>query len=447
MNAEALDKEIYRRFIVPTQRKRSHFVGVEFEIPLVNLKKQAVDFDVIHRMVPVFAETFDFTDFTYDEEGQISSALSPKTGDDLSFDCSYNTLEFSFGRADDLNEIEKRFHTYYRFLYDYLAKEHHTLTGMGINPYYRFNHIVPIPNGRYRMLLHHLNSYAEHPGHMIFHDIPYYGLIACSSQTHLDVEEQELPRVINAFNRLEPLKALLFANSPFDGGYLCVRDHLWRESMHGWNPHNVDTWDVDLESVEEIIAYIRSMSLYCTERDGKYINFLPTPLEQYFSAEQITGEYYTKDGYQQISVTPREEDLDYLRSFKFVDLTFRGTVELRSACMQPIAEAMTVPAFNAGLKEELPELERILAAAPVYQKGYSASELRRLFVMRDLPLFADPEELKQLCTDLTDLAESGLKKRGKGEEHMLEPLKRRAQTLTSPALEMLTGIEKGKTQE
>ncbi|MBQ9061099.1 MAG: glutamylcysteine synthetase [Firmicutes bacterium] len=445
-----IDEELYRRYIIPTKKERREHIGVEFELPIVNLNKEPVDFEVVHRMVEAFVTEFKFTDLKYDDEGEICSALEPVTGDDLSFDCSYNTLEFSFGRAENLLVIRDRFRTYFTFISDYLREQDHGITGMGLNPYFRYNDITPVPNGRYRMLLHHLKSYEKYADQMLFHKLPYYGLIACSAQTHLDASESDLPDMINSFNRLEPLKALLLSNSPFEepeGDYLCVRDHLWRESMHGLNPHNVDGWNIEAGSTEEIVAYIRSMSLYCTERDGKYINFPPMPLEEYFARDRVSGEYYDGGRYRTISWQPRLTDLEYLRSFKFVDLTFRGTIELRSSCMQPVREAMTVPAFHLGLQERRTELKRLLGDADIYKQGFHPVELRKLLVRRRWPAFADRDELRELLENLVALSADGLAARGLGEETLLDPLMDRAARLESPALEMLRGIEAGKTVE
>lgn len=445
-----IDEALYRRYILPTKRAESGHVGVEFELPIVNLSGEAVDFRVIHDMVDAFTDEFSFDDFNYDDEGYICSAREERTGDDLSFDCSYNTLEFSFGRETDLLVIQKRFHDYYRFIDRFLREQGHGITGMGINPHFKQNNIVPVPNGRYRMLLHHLKSYEKYAGQMLFHDIPYYGLIACSAQTHIDAEKNALPEMINGFNRLEPLKALLFANSPFEdpeGDYLCVRDHLWRESMHGLNPHNVDGWNVEVGSLEEIIAYIRSMSLYCTEREGKYINFSPVPIEEYFERESMSGEYFDGREYRKISWQPRITDLQYLRSFKFVDLTFRGTLELRSACMQPVREAMTVPAFHIGLQQRQKEFIDLLKRAGIFRQGYTPVELRKLFVRRKWPAFADRSEIRELLMDLVSIAEAGLKERGQGEETLIEPLRERAENIESPALQMLRGIDAGRNLE
>ena len=82
---------------------------------------------------------------------------------------------------------------------------------MGINPRWRENHPDPIGNGRYRMLLHHLKSYSKYGGSPQFHDHPEFGLFSCASQTQVDVDEESVVPLINAFNLLEPFKAVQFA--------------------------------------------------------------------------------------------------------------------------------------------------------------------------------------------------------------------------------------------
>ena len=96
---EIIREAIYQKYITPTQRKANDYVGVEFELPIVNLKKQAVDFDVVHALAEAFVSHFHFDKRMTDDDGYIYSALKSENGDDLSFDCSYNTLEFSFGKV------------------------------------------------------------------------------------------------------------------------------------------------------------------------------------------------------------------------------------------------------------------------------------------------------------------------------------------------------------
>lgn len=334
MKGTELDEAIYKRYIVPAKRKRTRLVGLEFELPIVNRENKPVDFAVVHKVTEAFIRQFSFDGISRDDDGYIYVAADEKTGDALSFDCSYNTLEFSFGAEKSMNVLYERFAKYYAVVKKLLEQYGHTLTGMGINPHYAVNRNVPVVSERYRMLFHHLASYEKYNQEIQFHHHPNFGLFSCASQIQMDVEEGELAETLNTFTKLEPLKALIFANSPWGErqDILCSRDNFWRNSLHGLNRHNVDMYGLEFESIDEIILYIKSMSLYCVEREGKYINFHPTPLMEYFSAEEIAGEYFDGTRYQKALIHPQMEDLRYLRSFKFEDLTFRGTVEFRSVC-------------------------------------------------------------------------------------------------------------------
>lgn len=48
--------------------------------------------------------------------------------------------------------------------------------------------------------------------------------------------------------------------------------------------------NVVFDTTDEIVRYIKSMSLYCVEREGKYINFPPVVLSKYFSSDRIKGD-------------------------------------------------------------------------------------------------------------------------------------------------------------
>lgn len=78
MDISVLDQLIYQRFIQPTVGRIPQYVGVEFELPLVNLKQEPVSFSVVHALVDAFLERFDFIGAARDEEGRICSARSRK---------------------------------------------------------------------------------------------------------------------------------------------------------------------------------------------------------------------------------------------------------------------------------------------------------------------------------------------------------------------------------
>ena len=445
---ETIRKAIYDKYIAPTTKERPDYIGVEIEMPVVNLCGQPVDEAVSIKTAESFIRQFGFIASGSDTDGNITSAKHEQTGDILSYDCCYSNLELSFGKAVGLFEIKDRFERYCCFLNTEFAKHGYTLTGMGVNPNADINHNQPIQNERYRMLYHYLHSYPQHKNEvaMRFHERPDFGTFTSASQVQLDVRYEELTDVINVFGLLEPYKALLFANSYLSDypEFLCVRNMLWEHSMQGYNPHNVGMFDKKVSSIDELIDYIGTQSIYCTMRDGRYIDFTPLTLDEFFSRDSVEGEYFDGEKYRKISFKPEISDLEYLRTFKFEDLTFRGTIEYRSSCCQPLSEALTVAAFHTGLKEKLYELKELLENDNViYSHGFNALELQKLLSKRSQPYFIDENRIEKQLIRILDLSSEGLKQRKLGEEILLAPLYERAQRHTNPARTMLDGINNG----
>lgn len=451
MELNLTEKLLYQRYIEPTKRKKTEYIGVEIEIPIINLNKEAVSFEIVHKITHLFMNNFSFDVLGKDDEGNIYSLVNNSNGDILSYDCSYNNLELSFGKEKDIYSIQKRFFEYYSFLKNQFNKYNHTLTGMGVNPYRKYNHNVPIPNGRYRMLFHHLNSYKKYNLPMYFHNYPGYGTFSSASQVQLDVEYDDLPLVLNTFSRLEPIKAVIFSNSVLTDekeDLLCCRDMFWENSTHGINPHNIGMYDYEFNNAEEILAYIKSTSIYCVEKGDKYINFAPINIEDYFNSAEIEGEYFDGKEYKSIKFKPEPEDINYLRTFKFEDLTFRGTIEFRSVCCQPIKDSMTVAAFHIGIMCNLEKANTLLDKDTVlYHRGYTAGELRNMLNKRELPSFIDKDKLYSLSRQILDIAYEGLKGRNYNEEMLLAPLYERIKNKTNPAKKMLDAKDRGVTLE
>ena len=451
MGQDLINKAIYDKYILPTKNKAKKFIGIEIEMPVVNLNKEAVDESVMFALSAAFCEKFGFDVISRDASGNANSMQDNVSGDNLSFDCCYSNLELSLGKGENLHVIKARFDEYYTFINEFLSEYNYTLTGMGINPYYKLNHNAPVENERYRMLYHHLHSYTKYEGGEIpFHHYPKFGTYTSASQVQIDIFYDDLIPVINAFNKLEPFKSALFANSyfPEEPEYACARNMLWERSMQGYNPHNIGMFEYVLKDTDDLIEYIKSTSIYCTMRNGRYVNFTPVPIADYLKLPSVHGEYFDGEKYVETDIEPRIEDLEHLRTFKFEDLTYRGTIEFRSSCTQPIRDSMCVAAFHIGLLERIGELDGLLSSdGVIYSHGYSAAELQRIMSKRTLPDFVDREKLSDILNRILELAESGLRQRGMGEEVFLSPLYARAKNLSNPALEMINGIENGKSIE
>ena len=448
MTKEEIINRLYDRYIRPTEHKKDSFVGVEIEMPIVNLEGKAVDFEIVHMLTSAFLKEFGFIPTGIDEQGNIYAALNKENGDIFSYDCSYNNMEFSFGKEIELHTIHGRFCRYYDFVQDFFRPYHYTLTGMGINPNRLVNHNIPIENGRYKMLFHHLSSFSKYSClPMYFHRYPQFGMFSSASQVQLDVTKERLPEVIHIFNQLEPIKALLFSNSVLLGEneeLLCCRDMLWENSTHGINPHNVGMYDCEIKTADDILNYISTTAIYCVEREGKYLNFKPVNILEYFTLEKLSGEYLENNEIHSMEFQPKPEDIEYLRTFKFEDLTYRGTIEFRSACCQPISDVMTVSAFHLGLLNKTAELKEIIKNDTVlYHKGYNAAELRKQLVNRRLPAYIDENGLYALAKSVLDICREGLEERGFGEEIYLSPLYERIEKKTNPARSMLDRLNNG----
>ena len=444
--------EIYRRFLEPTKKDKKEYIGIEIEIPIINLNKEAVDFDVVHRVTKSFYENFDsFEVEGIDYDGNIYALRNKENDDIVCYDCSYNNIEFAMGKEEDLFTINERFSEYYRFVKAEFEKCNHTLSGMGINPYRKYNDEIPIPNERYLMLYHHLKSTDNYPDtFMYFHGYPGYGMFSSASQVQLDVPYDELIENINIFSKLEPIKALLFSNSVLledNEDYVCFRDNLWEYSTHGINPHNIGMYDIEFNNIKELVSYLESLNIYCVMRDGIYINFPSMPLKEYFNSDTIEGECYCKGSYKDIEFKPSLDDIEYLRAFKFINLTFRGTLEYRSVCTQPIKDSMSVAAFHVGLKHKTKELEKLFFYAPVFNDCYNSTELRKLLIKTEIPSSIDEDALYNLARSVLDLSKEGLEERGLGEEIFLEPLYKNVDERMSPGKRILNSLKEGKSLE
>ncbi|MDR2874065.1 MAG: hypothetical protein LBV42_04945 [Methanobrevibacter sp.] len=298
------------------------------------------------------------------------------------------------------------------------------------------------------MLYHHLRTYPRFLNEKDFHNLPEFGMFTSASQVQIDVRYEDLISTINAFSKLEPINAFLFSNSVLNDENIelaCSRDMLWEKSMQGYTEKNVGMFDPVPQSIDELLDYMLEMSIYCCQQDDKYINFPPILIKDYFNQKEIDGEYFEDGKYHQIKFKPRLDDFEYFRTFKFENLTFRGTIEFRSVCTQPVNEIMAVPAFHLGLINQSKKINEILDKDTIiFNNGYSLYQLRRMFIRSDIPNFVNKEEFKKLLKTILDLASHGLKVRGKSEEKLLEPLYKRVNSLENPAQRVINHINFGE---
>ena len=410
------------RYLKNIKKNAELYVGIELEYPVVNLEGDATDVEVIKHLFRYLVYALDFTVEKVDDFGTPIQLVEPVSQDVILFEVSYTTIEFAFGKAETIQEVEERFSIYMEAIQKKLAESNHAIVGCGIHPNWDKNENCPVAYSRYRMLMDYLNL-SRNVTKSDMHHFPEYGAFICGSQVQLDVSKSNFLRVINAFTQIEAAKAYLFANSEFSGidwNTKISRDIFWEESMHGIYPENVGVNTRLFKDEDDFFDYLNHSAIFTAERDGQTYYFYPIQARDYLATPEIQA--FTLNG-DEVFIHPQEEDFQTHRSYQYQDLTTRGTVEFRSVCTQPLDRTFASAAFHLGLLVHLDKLEAYLRTAPFFTTvGRDYKFLRRQFSKKQL---TDEEEatIREFSKDLLLLAEKGLEKRGKQEMTYLQPLR------------------------
>ena len=415
-------KLLKNRYLKNIKENPDLYIGIELEFPIVHTKGKPTDIEVSKDLLRFLVDALSLKVEKEDQDGNPIQLVEPMSQDRILFEVSYTTLEFAFGKAKSIQEVEERFRAYMEVIQEKLGEKDHAIQGWGIHPNWDINDNRPVAYPRYQMLMDYLKM-GNNQEYVSLHDFPQYGAFICGSQVQLDVSKSNYLRVINAFTQLEAAKAYLFANSEFSGAEWDTkisRDIFWEASMHGIYPENVGVNARLFKDEDDFFDYLDHSAIFTAERDGETYYFSPIRARDYLATEEVSA--YTLNGKETLLV-PQEKDFQTHRSYQYQDLTTRGTVEFRSVCTQPLDRTFASAAFHLGLLVNLDKLEAYLETAPFFERfGRDYKSLRRQFSKKHL---TDEETvgIVQFSKDLLAIAEQGLKMRDQQEMTYLEPLK------------------------
>lgn len=436
----AVRRSLFDRFLKPLEKRAGEWVGVELEFPIVRCGGGPADPMVAHELLGILAGQLSLSVLAHDRAGRPISVAGP-SGDRLSFEYSTNTLELSLARRRSLGLIDDAYEKHFGAAAEILLKRGHMLVGMGVHPYAGALRTPPLDTSYYRMI----NAFLSGGRAGALDSRSNFNAVICSSQTHLDVPLDRAALAVQVFSALEWLKALLFANSavwegrPDPGGYYCARDRFWAESRFAVNPLNVGPHDGTFARVEDLIEYDLRRSIFYVKRGARHLFFEPVPLRSFFAHERISASFVAPDGTcRRATFVPRLSDLETFRGYKHLEITPRGTFELRGECQQPVSEVLAPAAFNVGVLAALDGVGRELAGTA----GGSNSVARRLAARGRLPAWTDRVAVRRLLLRVLEAARRGLASRGLGEDRYLLPLFVRAERLSNPASAALAALRK-----
>lgn len=409
---------INNRFIKPLLNKKTGTIGVELEFPVLNTKKQPVDKAVALGLLNLFLQDgFKIED--RDTDGN-PAFIANSFGDCISFDNSYNNIEFSMNYGSNLLEIKERFCNYFTAAQIFFEKNGYIITGMGTNPYKKYIDQKHVSYPVYNMVDEYLHKFQSEETHS-YPDFPAY---LSSVQTHLDINAEDLPKTATLFAKIDFLRGLLFSNSPdFEfGKTLCYRDFLWAKSAFGICGTNTGAVDEQYSTLEDISESFYKRHMFNCIRDGKYRCFYPIKITEYFNDNP-------------------PEDIEQFLSFRHIEITCRGTLEIRSDCTQPLCDAFAPPAFNLGIAHNIKKA--ISATADFFGSMTLESSYLRRCVSEGIEIKEfSKAELSDYACCMVAIAEEGLLKRGLGEETLLKCLYNRAENLQCPAMYTLKNTDK-----
>ena len=416
MTKQQAIKLLKEKYLSNMKEDSELFVGVELEFPIVETNGNKTNIEVTKNLFRTLANLSDFEVEKIDDDQNPIQLIHCSSKDRILFELSYNTIEFAFERAHSINEVAKRFEAYLKIIQPILQENNHEIQGRGIHPLWKENDNSPVKIERYKMLMAFL---AMNGTGMKTHSYPSYGAFICGNQVQLDVRRDNYLRIINAFNKIEAVKAYLFSNSEFSAEVWdtkIARDIFWEESLHGYYKENVGIYPKDYQSEEEFFNNLARTAIFTAIREGKSYYFKPIRVENYLDQKEITA--YTADGNEKI-INPVKEDLKQHRSYQFQDLTARGTVEFRSVCTQPLETTFAPIAFELGLFVQLEKLENYLEHCSFLKnEKQDYRNLRKKYSKKILSK-EEKEAIQSFSKDLLDIAEAGLMKRGYGEEKFL----------------------------
>ncbi len=313
------------------------------------------------------------------------------------------TAEVVLPPAVDLHELERMSVEGIGRLVRAAASSGTLVLGCGIQPRTPRSRRLMTPKQRYVALLRAVGGAWLH------------FTTTASDQVQVDVSRNEVMDVVNVLNLLSgPIIALTANSSVYSGRsgrFASGREALLSSlggDRHGMTPQ----W---FSSLEEFMAFICGQTCYVLKQDGRYVRY-GRPFTSYLATHGpdldafLIHEHYTWN-----SARPRSQ---------------HGTIEIRPACQQPPDEPLAAAALSLGLVEAHTDawafVRDRLGADP-----WPAMTAYRQSAVRDGLRAREP--VPGLLAGLVDLADAALRRRARGEEQYLNPIRTRLESGILPA--------------
>ncbi len=292
-----------------------------------------------------------------------------------------------------------------------VARDHGVrVLGYGVQPRTRASRALMTPKQRYQALLDVIGE-------------PWlWFAVTASDQVQVDIARGELIGLTNVGNLLAPVVVALCANSPIQGGFdrgvQSTREARMGEIGAETGRHGMPLGPA--VDAKDLVARLGGMP-YLLRKEGDRLVADGQRFEDWL--ESVGGPeapgawdgFLLHEHYVWHSARPRSA---------------HGTLELRSACQQPWGEHMAAAALSLGMVEA----GTSIAAWLERELGDGAWSAMRQW-HRDVVQggLSAPPPIRGLLEGVLERCDAALRARGRGEEHYLDPLRRRVYERRNPA--------------
>ncbi len=337
-------------------------------------------------------------------------------------------LELSGAPLDNLHQTCAELQTHLRQVREVTEELGLGMLGLGFLPKWRREDCHWMPKRRYAVMQRYMPTRGKLGLDMM--------LRTCTVQVNLDFEsEADMVLKARVSLALQPVAAVLFANSPFlegsPSGYLSYRNHVWTDvdpDRTGMLPF---VFEKDF-GFERYVDYMLDVPMYFVYRDGRYIDAAGQSFRDF-----LKGRLPALPG----AVPTMSDWSDHLTTV-FPEIRIKRYIEMRGADGGPWRNICALSAFWTGLLYDRASLHAAWELVADWR------EEEREALRNDAPRlgFATPfrgRKLQDIALAALELSRGGLRRRARldssaqDETHFVAPLVESAQSGKTPAETLL----------
>lgn len=313
-------------------------------------------------------------------------------------------IEFSGEPRRALAEVERLLRDFFKRLAKVAESQGTIFAAVGFDPVRSIEDQKWIPKSRYEIMRPYLVRRGRRAWDMMCR--------TAAIQLNFDYEDlSDLAKKFTVANRLGPVAAAIFANSPFEqgklSGYKSTRYATWLETdadRTGPSPLALE----DDFSIERFVAYVRSVPMFFIRRNDKYIN--------------LAGRSF--DDFIENGTNPIFQDFTDHLSTIFTEARLKPHVEQRSMDCCSLEMIMAALAFWKGIMYSADSLARALELAPKL-KGDEFASLQLEVARHGLQARAQHVSVITLAEASIEIARAGLESIAPDEARYLDVLDER----------------------